>query len=86
MKQDAGCCAILVFTHNGRKDVEGKLLELVAAASRRSAPARSSINSIDRDGMMKGYDLELATAVRAVNVPCRSRCSAAPARSRHAQN
>jgi cyclase len=52
-----------VFTHNGTKSTG---LDPVAAA--RQAEERGAgeivVNSIDQDGMMKGYDLDLARAVR----------------------
>jgi len=52
-----------VFTHNGTKSTG---LDPVMAA--RQAEERGAgeivVNSIDQDGMMKGYDLDLARAVR----------------------
>ena len=58
-----------VFTHNGRHAAKGKLLDLVQTFEEFGA-GEIVINNIDRDGMMQGYDLELARAVRgATSVP-----------------
>ena len=58
-----------VFTHNGRAAVKGKLLDLVQQFEALGA-GEIVINSIDRDGAMQGYDLDLARAVRgAVSIP-----------------
>jgi cyclase len=52
-----------VWTHNGRKNTRRSVVEL--AASMQSAGAGEVVvNSIDNDGRMKGYDLDLALAVR----------------------
>lgn len=57
------------FTHNGRKATGREAIELAAQAARLGA-GELVINSIDNDGKMQGYDLDLALAVRrAVNVP-----------------
>ena len=53
-----------VYSHNGRRKWSVKLLELVAEAEKLGA-GEIAINSIDRDGMMQGYDLKLAKMVRA---------------------
>ncbi len=53
-----------VYSHNGRKKWNGKLLDLVSEAEKLGA-GEIVINSIDRDGMMQGYDLKLAKSVRA---------------------
>lgn len=53
-----------VYTHNGSKKVRGGLNSLIAEFEQRGA-GELVINSIDRDGMMKGYDLDLAEHVRA---------------------
>jgi cyclase len=53
-----------VYSHNGRRKWSVKLLELVAEAEKLGA-GEIVINSIDRDGMMQGYDLKLAKMVRA---------------------
>ena len=52
-----------VHTHNGRKKARRPLAELVREAEERGA-GELVINSIDRDGMMKGYDLDLAERIR----------------------
>lgn len=58
-----------VFTHNGRNAAKGKLLDLVQRFEELGA-GEIVINNIDRDGMMQGYDIELARAVRgATTVP-----------------
>ncbi|MFO1274176.1 MAG: AglZ/HisF2 family acetamidino modification protein [Rubrivivax sp.] len=53
-----------VFTHNGSRATG---LDAVAFAQKAEALGAGEIvvNSIDRDGQMKGYDLELVRAVRA---------------------
>lgn len=53
-----------IFTHNGRQAVKGKLLDLVQTFEQLGA-GEIVINNIDHDGMMQGYDLDLARAVRA---------------------
>ena len=58
-----------IFTHNGSRATG---LDLADFAQRAQALGAGEIvvNSIDRDGQMKGYDLELARRVReAVSVP-----------------
>jgi cyclase len=58
-----------VFTHNGRRDTGRTPTDLAAEAESLGA-GEIVINSIDHDGVMKGYDLALAAAVRkAVNLP-----------------
>lgn len=52
-----------VFTRNGRKKARRSMAELVREIEQRGA-GEVVINSIDRDGMMKGYDLDLAGRVR----------------------
>lgn len=53
-----------VYTHNGRKKARQQpLADLVREAEQRGA-GELVINSIDRDGMMKGYDLDLAERIR----------------------
>ena len=58
-----------VFTHNGSK----KAARSVAAVARQAQDAGAGeilVNSIDQDGRMKGYDLDLAQQVRAaVRIP-----------------
>jgi cyclase len=58
-----------VWTHNGTKKTGANPVELAVAVEKLGA-GEVILNSIDRDGEMKGYDLELARAVRAaVTVP-----------------
>ncbi len=52
-----------IYSHNGRRKHKVKLLDFVAEAEALGA-GEIVINSIDRDGMMQGYDLGLASAVR----------------------
>lgn len=53
-----------VATHNGKKGTGRSPVELAAAAEAAGA-GEILVNSIDADGQMKGYDLELARTVRA---------------------
>jgi cyclase len=53
-----------VFTHNGRR-ATGRMVEAAARAAQDAGAGEVVVNSIDNDGRMKGYDLELATRVRA---------------------
>lgn len=58
-----------VWTHNGRRDTGMSAIELAKRAADLGA-GEIVVNSIDRDGVMKGYDLALAASIRsAVNVP-----------------
>jgi cyclase len=58
-----------IYTHNGRRKHKMRLLDFIAQAEALGA-GEIVINSIDRDGMMQGYDLGLAKSVRnAVNIP-----------------
>jgi len=58
-----------VYTHNGQRKVKADLVDLLARLEK-SGLGEILINSIDNDGMMKGYDLKLAEKVReAVSVP-----------------
>ncbi len=52
-----------LFTVNGKKMHKLNLLDFVVEAQTLGA-GEIVINSIDRDGMMKGYDIELAKRVR----------------------
>jgi imidazole glycerol-phosphate synthase subunit HisF len=52
-----------VYSHNGRQKHKVKLFDFLAEVSDLGA-GEIVINSIDRDGMMQGYDLKLAKAVR----------------------
>lgn len=53
-----------VWTHNGKKKM-GKRLEAVVAEVEAHGAGEIAINSIDNDGQMKGYDLDLAKRARA---------------------
>lgn len=58
-----------VYTHNGREKSRVNLIEFCRQAAELGA-GEIVINSIDRDGEMSGYDLDLAKNVRAaVTVP-----------------
>ncbi len=58
-----------VFTHNGTRATGLDVVTAACAAEERGA-GEILVNSIDRDGVMKGYDLELAAMVRgAVRLP-----------------
>jgi cyclase len=52
-----------IFSHNGRKRHDTDLLKFVLEAQNRGA-GEIVINSIERDGMMQGYDLKLANLIR----------------------
>lgn len=53
-----------VYTHNGRR-ATGKDPLTVAAEAESLGAGEIVVNSIDNDGMMKGYDLVLAASMRA---------------------
>jgi cyclase len=58
-----------VLTHNGKKSTGADPVELAKRFELLGA-GELVINSIDRDGVMKGYDLDLVTKVRnATNLP-----------------
>lgn len=58
-----------IFTHNGRKKHDIDLTKFVLEAQDRGA-GEIVINSIERDGMMQGYDIKLAKHIRdAVSLP-----------------
>ena len=58
-----------VFTHNGRRASGLEPAEFAARVEQLGA-GEIVVNAIDRDGVMKGYDLELMTRVRdAVTLP-----------------
>lgn len=58
-----------IYSHNGRRRHREKLPDFLAEAEQLGA-GEIVINSIDRDGMMHGYDLKLARTVRErVSVP-----------------
>jgi Imidazoleglycerol-phosphate synthase len=52
-----------IYTHNGRNKQRVSLADFCAQAAELGA-GEIVINSIDRDGMMKGYDLDLARQMR----------------------
>lgn len=52
-----------IFTHNGARKVDGSLADLIGRLENLGA-GEIIVNSIDRDGTMKGYDLKLAATVR----------------------
>lgn len=52
-----------VYTHNAKKKSKWKLDELIQALDELGV-GEIVINSIDNDGLMKGYDVELAKRVR----------------------
>jgi cyclase len=53
-----------VRTHNGRRKTARPALELIGEAASLGA-GEILVNSIDHDGVMQGYDMMLATSVRA---------------------
>jgi cyclase len=58
-----------VWTHNGRNSARRLATEFAAEAERLGA-GEILVNSIDNDGSMAGYDLDLAQQIRrAVNLP-----------------
>lgn len=58
-----------VYVYNGRKSTGKSPLELVRDAERLGA-GEILINSIDRDGTMKGYDLDLIQEIsKSINIP-----------------
>lgn len=58
-----------VYTHNGRRSVEVNPFDLVKQMEILGA-GEIVINSIDNDGLMKGYDLVLVEKIRdAINIP-----------------
>jgi imidazole glycerol-phosphate synthase subunit HisF len=61
-KQKSGDYA--VFTHNGKR-ATGKTMAQAAAEAEARGAGEIVVNSIDNDGVMKGYDLTLARAARA---------------------
>jgi cyclase len=52
-----------VYTHNGKKATGINPLKFIEEAQKLGA-GEIVINSIDRDGVMKGYDLDLIAKVR----------------------
>jgi len=58
-----------VFTHNGLKST-GQTVSAVAVQMQEMGAGEIVVNSIDRDGTMSGYDLDLLSEVKdVVNVP-----------------
>jgi len=58
-----------IYTHNGKTNTKRSLFEMVTQVEKLGA-GEIVINSIDNDGMMKGYDLELARRVKQmVHIP-----------------
>jgi len=58
-----------VWTHNGTRNTKRSVLEVAAEMAELGA-GEIVINSIDNDGRMKGYDVELAVKLRqTVNIP-----------------
>jgi imidazole glycerol-phosphate synthase subunit HisF len=53
-----------IYTHNGKKST-GKDLIAFAQQAEQLGAGEIIVNSIDRDGMMKGYDFEMIQKVRA---------------------
>jgi len=69
VKKDSSGNTYGVFTHNGKRGTRFSPLELARVAEQHGA-GELVVNSIDRDGMMTGYDLELAAQVRdSVSLP-----------------
>jgi cyclase len=54
-----------VYTHNGKINTKRNLMDVIQDVQARGA-GEITINDIDRDGQMKGYDLELARKVREI--------------------
>jgi cyclase len=63
VRQSAGARTYEVWTHNGRRKADQLLAESIAEMEQRGA-GEIVVNSIDNDGVMKGYDLALARLVR----------------------
>lgn len=58
-----------IYTHNGKKATGKNPLEMAVLFQKKGA-GEVVINSIDQDGVMKGYDLDLAKKVRKqISVP-----------------
>lgn len=65
VKRDRRKGIVEVWTHNGTRNTHRDPVDLARELEELGA-GEVTINSIDNDGMMKGYDLELARRVRAV--------------------
>lgn len=58
-----------VWTHNGTKNTKQNFLDVAKLVQEKGA-GEIVVNSIDHDGVMKGYDMPLVTALReAVRIP-----------------
>lgn len=69
VRKDPKSGAYEVWTHNGTRNTRRDPVAFARELEERGA-GEITVNSIDQDGMMKGYDLELAERVReAVTVP-----------------
>lgn len=69
VRRDAKTGAPEVWTRNGTVNTHRDPVDLSVELAERGA-GEITLNSIDRDGMMQGYDLELAARVReAISVP-----------------
>ena len=68
-KKDPRTGKYMVWTHNGTRSAGRSVVEVAQQAEALGA-GEIVVNSIDNDGKMKGYDLELARLVRqAVRLP-----------------
>lgn len=69
VKQRPNSAVYEVFTHNAKVNTGRTMLELVAELEKQGA-GEIVVNAIERDGRMKGYDLDLARQVcEATSVP-----------------
>lgn len=69
VKRSSRSGAYGVWTRNGSRDTGRNLLDLAVELERAGA-GELLVNSIDRDGTMEGYDLDLAETVRnALGIP-----------------
>jgi cyclase len=63
VRKRSGGAGYGVWTHNGRKNA-GKLADQAAREAEAQGAGEIVVNSIDNDGLMKGYDLTLARSAR----------------------
>jgi cyclase len=69
VRKDPRTGAYEVWTHNGTRNTRRDPVAFARECEERGA-GEITVNSIDRDGVMKGYDIELARRIRdAVSVP-----------------
>ena len=62
-------CGYDVLTHNGKNNSKKAMIDLAKKAELLGA-GELVVNSIDNDGQMKGYDLDVARQIRqAINIP-----------------